>query len=90
MQPPNYARMSNGGYMSLAGATSEHPGGLNVLFCDGGVVFIPDSVSSWPLDPGGKPNGSSVSSPGRIWSNLPSHGIWQAMATRTGGDNSGW
>jgi prepilin-type processing-associated H-X9-DG protein len=31
----------------LTCATSFHPGGLNVAFCDGSVHFIKDSISSW-------------------------------------------
>ena len=84
MQPPNYAQRPNGGFESMAAAISEHPGGLNVLFCDGGARFVTDSVSSWSLDAGGNPLGSVRT--GRTWSDLPPPGVWQALATRAGGD----
>ncbi|MFO0840878.1 MAG: DUF1559 domain-containing protein [Gemmataceae bacterium] len=40
-------------------ARSNHPGGVQVLFCDGGVRFVPSGTSSV---------------------------VWQALATRTGGE----
>ena len=84
MQPPNYAKRPNGGYESMAAATSEHAGGLNALFCDGSVSFVADSVDSWPLDEAGEPLGSSRNGP--EWTRLPEPGVWQAMATRAGSD----
>lgn len=72
--------------MALGGTTSEHPGGVNVLFADGSVNFISDSISSWNVDGGGFPNGSTLTT-GRVYLNLPTPGIWQAMATRVGGES---
>jgi prepilin-type N-terminal cleavage/methylation domain-containing protein/prepilin-type processing-associated H-X9-DG protein len=34
-----------GGYNDIITATSNHPGGVNVGFCDGSVKFIKDSIS---------------------------------------------
>jgi prepilin-type processing-associated H-X9-DG protein len=33
--------------MSLA---SNHPGGVDVAFCDGGVRFLKDSIDCWAID----------------------------------------
>jgi prepilin-type processing-associated H-X9-DG protein len=40
-------------------ARSGHPGGVSVLFCDGGVRFVADGMSG---------------------------AVWQALATRAGGE----
>ena len=34
-----------GGYNDIITATSNHPGGVNVCFCDGSVRFVKDSVN---------------------------------------------
>jgi prepilin-type processing-associated H-X9-DG protein len=63
-----------------------HPGGLNVLMGDGSLRFIKDTIQTWPFDPlSGNPAGSSQNAQGS-WVNLPPSGVWQALATRSGGE----
>ena len=51
------------GTQSYAGSRSRHPGGVNVVYCDGSVHFIPDGVDNevwWNLgwiDDGNPPEG---------------------------------
>ena len=86
MYPPNmfqsvaYSAGSNHAF----GATSLHPGGVNVLMGDGSVRFINESIHSWPSDRlTGYPAGA-VRSPGGWWTNLPKPGIWQTLSTKSG------
>lgn len=68
------------------GASSLHPGGLNLLMGDGSVRFIADTVDTWPFDPAsGSPRGA-IRDPGGFWTNTPPPGIWQALSTRAGGE----
>ena len=73
----------------LNSPTSEHPGGLLGLMGDGSVRFLKDSIQSWPFDPNtGQPDGA-VSTSGGWWIHRPNPGIWQALATRSGGEAIG-
>jgi prepilin-type processing-associated H-X9-DG protein len=52
-----------GGYNDIITATSNHPGGVNVCFCDGSVRFVKDSVNIqtwWAI--GSRNRGEVVSS----------------------------
>jgi hypothetical protein len=86
--PPNMIRTvaALAGAAHTRAASSLHPGGLHALMGDGSVRFVSDSIDTWPFDPiTGAPAGATRQ-PGGWWENLPAPGIWQALATRTGGE----
>jgi len=69
------------------GASSFHPGGINVAMVDGSVRFVKDSISSWLFDPStGMPQG--VSRDQSVWVLGPAArvGIWQALGSVNGGE----
>lgn len=86
LEPPNSYQKGPRSTMSRGTAASEHSGGVHVLFGDGSVQWVSDSIDSWPLD-GANPRGSTLNSDSS-WSNLPSRGIWQNLATRAGNDRA--
>ncbi|MFI5460891.1 MAG: DUF1559 domain-containing protein [Isosphaerales bacterium] len=82
--PPNAFRKVDSPFPS--GASSLHPGGLNVLMGDGSVRFIGDTVNTWPSDPeSGVPVGA-IHNPGGYWEHTPPAGVWQALWTRASGE----
>ena len=86
--PPNMPRrvaaMAGAGHAEAA--SSLHPGGVNILFGDGSVRFVKESIDTWPFNPlSGRPAGASEG-PGGHWANLPRPGVWQALSTRAGGE----
>jgi prepilin-type processing-associated H-X9-DG protein len=86
-RPNAYRNLSTyGDAARVRSASSLHPGGLNVLMGDGSARFVKDSVNSWPADIAtGRPVGASLD-PGGWWTNLPSPGVWQSLATRGGAE----
>lgn len=88
--PPNLHRKvaPKGDPSQYLAASSLHPGGLNALMGDGSVRFVKESISTWPFDPeSGVPRGIRWTDSG-AWSNVPPGAVWQALATRSGGEST--
>jgi prepilin-type processing-associated H-X9-DG protein len=68
-------------------ASSQHPGGVNMAFCDGSVKFIKNTISSWTFQSNGNyPNGVTYSSYVYTINAGAFVGIWQQLSTRAGGE----
>jgi prepilin-type N-terminal cleavage/methylation domain-containing protein/prepilin-type processing-associated H-X9-DG protein len=82
----------NGFFAYISGFSSFHPGGANVVFCDGSVKFIKDTINTWQINPAtGMPNGVTLAtaSPNVTLYTIPPGtfiGVWQAISTRNGGE----
>ncbi|MEW4566229.1 DUF1559 domain-containing protein [Tautonia sp. JC769] len=86
--PPNlYRKVAPGrGSTQYFAASSLHPGGLNAMMGDGSVRFIKETIATWPYNPeSGGPLGIRTSDED-VWVNVPPTGVWQALATRAGGE----
>ncbi len=67
-------------------ASSLHPGGVNVLLGDGSVRFVKESIDMWRFDPASGDPAGATQSPDGWWQSVPIAGVWQALATRNGGE----
>lgn len=70
-------------------ASSNHPGGFHALMGDGSARFVKDSIDSWPHGRlSGEPTGARLADDGS-WEGMPPPGVWQAIASRAGGESVG-
>jgi prepilin-type N-terminal cleavage/methylation domain-containing protein/prepilin-type processing-associated H-X9-DG protein len=86
--PPNaYKKVSIGSWRAwIDSSSSLHPGGFDVLMCDGSARFIKDSIQTWAYDPmTGLPVGAKVGTHNE-WIDSPPPAIWQALTTRSGSE----
>jgi prepilin-type N-terminal cleavage/methylation domain-containing protein/prepilin-type processing-associated H-X9-DG protein len=89
--PPNmpFKVAAAAGPMHAFAASSQHPGGVHGLFGDGSVRFIKETIDSWPYDSLTGQPADARQHDGGWWENLPRPGVWQALATRDGGEAVG-
>jgi prepilin-type N-terminal cleavage/methylation domain-containing protein/prepilin-type processing-associated H-X9-DG protein len=68
-------------------ATSQHPCGVNMAFCDGSVRFVKNTISSWSFDPASN-NPLGVTLTSFVYALTPGSyvGVWQQLSTRSGGE----
>ncbi|QEH34231.1 Type II secretion system protein G precursor [Aquisphaera giovannonii] len=82
----NVATVDQGGAF-VNGASSFHPGGINVAFVDGSVRFIKDSIDTWQLVPAtGYPVGATRDQSVWVPGTGMKVGVWQAIGTVNGGE----
>jgi prepilin-type N-terminal cleavage/methylation domain-containing protein/prepilin-type processing-associated H-X9-DG protein len=67
-------------------AESLHPGGVNVVFCDGSVHFIKNTINSWNFSPPNITRTISNASAPCFPFSASGNGVWQALSTIAGGE----
>lgn len=71
---PSCLKDSWDGREGIASASSYHPGGANILFGDGSVTFISETIDTGDLSQAAPRSGPSP------------YGVWGAMGSKSGGD----
>jgi len=86
---PNPSTGVDQGGAFLCGASSFHPGGVNVSMCDGSVRFIKETVDSWQVQdnyPNCIPPGTVLASATLTIPAGTKVGIWQKLGSVGGGE----
>ena len=66
---------------------SFHTNGANVVFADGSVHFLKDSISTWPFNPAtGFPTGTTDTNGYLVLATGTQYGVYQKLSTRNGGE----
>lgn len=86
--PPNSPSCANGNGedWALITASSYHPGGVNVVFCDGSVHFISETIDSG--NPAMTPNQLTPAPPGnpQNYKGPSLYGVWGSLGSSFGGE----
>ena len=72
---PTCARTTDGAEQMLVPPTSYHPGGVHVVFCDGAVSFVSDTIDTGDLSRGSVSVGTSP------------YGVWGALGSKDGAES---
>jgi prepilin-type N-terminal cleavage/methylation domain-containing protein/prepilin-type processing-associated H-X9-DG protein len=67
-------------------AQSLHPGGVNVVFCDGSVHFIKNSINSWNYNPPNMNRNPGSTTAPCFPVSASGQGVWQSLSTVAGGE----
>jgi prepilin-type N-terminal cleavage/methylation domain-containing protein/prepilin-type processing-associated H-X9-DG protein len=88
--PGNINNCDNGNSIHMMSANSQHPGGVNVVFADGSVHFIKNTISTWNWQSvvrnlsGTSPQCTIAPAPPA--GTGPVQGVWQSLSTIAGGE----
>jgi prepilin-type N-terminal cleavage/methylation domain-containing protein/prepilin-type processing-associated H-X9-DG protein len=75
-------------WATIHSASSFHPAGAHVAFCDGAARFLKDTIDTWPVDPQTGETGAYWDDGRQRVAFRPGtrYGVYQALSTRNGGE----